>query len=1351
MAKTVSNIGNQKQNKLNLKLREDEKRRKILQKIADQKVIDEENSAEADKIMAFQEKQEAIAKEVGAITGQYPDISGNITAESLERGRGQYTDPTEGRYNQFLGYDENGDIKVSPRDSTQAQENMDYNLNQQQALGAVVRPADYNLRGLDPALIRQMSAMNLSPGLADGTADAMVDPDEDMYASYPQMAQFAQGMTGETAADRDQYIDGLIEDGYLPIGEQGGVVKKLKERTAIAGTLSKEDALMYNSVYEYILKSTGDKKTAKNRADWWANKQKEKPGSFPAFLDKNQFTPVRSQEAKSVINDFYDNSNKLQTTFMNFSDPNSQQGGNPQVAKAFDDWMGEENAMYRPELMLSMLLAYYRAMEEASWADHSQQEYKEQAEYEIVKGKKRSDLWRKDRNRNKVTPQRQVLEQRIGDYIEEVTRTKFKTPQQKSMMGQLLLTAVTQSNFENHDFTLGQVRQSGMAEQIRRYKDKDGVLYLEEGYSFDDSLRTFLADSKGIRDLLQPNYRNHVRVTALRSKRDVTAPVKGAKVSGISPVRTNEQNIVEEMGYQLDPAMMNIFNATYNDESWHKYWNYQVKFKPQHWHILSQENAWIIQQAADGKTFYLDSKYRNSGRKGTQRLLMADMKPTRAFTISATHSDTIPLGKIGKKRTEEEDLLMIALSMMLGFDDKVFTFMKNGMEELFDGVSKPALEARAIGRYFNQLGEGKQPSGIAEKIDSSRVEAFGLPEGLDTVQALRTLDSYLSAKENNQNVFLTKFITAVDASQSGQSIQAFQMGNIATAMRGGLNTPWWMPRGKSSNIKSRLDLEKLYEATVGNTQEILDGLMMDNTNPDLSAFVRIMFGGSPSDVGALAEQGNIWKDAKKFAKRAVQGASYGQGADGAKQSVMTEILEWAEDNWDPKQMENRIMALETEFGVYSKEEIALAKEDGKPLKRVVTLDEFGAINFQGRAKKQLEVYADTFVQGMVKADPKILDYSKKMRKVFKTYIQLADFAKQSGISFDAPSFTYMEPVDISEGASYDTDRPHKPYAPGLKTSMLDTIIPEEWTILKMGGVTDSAGNPIEVYYEGGTQQPDLQSEVNALARNSEERSSGVTRFPVISIHGLDDLILSMAVTELKRVADSEAKKALNKEGIKKPTEEQIKLKSNFGFYMSVWDAGRVSPLMIQKFTDAYNKAFIQVMRQNRFFEMLYNQFNDFLSNPKVMKAMAAAKIGDDPELAGDVISIDNLMDEIRSDINDIESGGKFGEKSPTRDRNTLMGQTTLDRWADTLGWENAYIPSETANKRKKKANKYARENYMDIGDGQSTNKELRAMNKRPDGTETVIANSDAAVIPSDDNNATSLADIERIIRENPIY
>ena len=1278
MAK-FSNIGSQKQRSLNTKIGKDEQRRAVLQKLADDAAANAETEAEAAKIVQFQKDQRRKAEEAGAITGQYPDLSPYVTGEAILPGKRRNTEATAGNISQFIGYDDNGDIIISPRDSTQAQQNMDYRTNQMQQLGATIRPPDYNLKGLDPELIRRMGAMGLSPGLgADGTGTGTYDEEGDMYAAYPQLSQFAEGMA-LPADEQKGYIEGLIAEGYLPVSEVGGIPRKLQKRQSVSGELNEEDQNTYDLVYKHYLERTGSETIATNRANYWRNKQKQESESFPAFMDRGQYIPLTAQEATTVVSDLYGNANKLQNMLMNFA------ASNPRVAQTFDKWVGEPNAMHSPQLNLALLLAYYRAMEEASWADFSDEEKVTHEKYAQVKGERHPNLWRRDRNRNARTPQRKVLEESIGDYIEEVTRTNFGSTQSKSQIGQLLLEAVAQTDFEAHDIWAGAPAPAGMSlttNKVERYieKGKDQKMYKVEGYSTDRALSRFLADSKGIRDLLQPNFRNHVRVNEIKQERGLDEEVQGSKVSGISPIRTNEQNITENMGMQLDPAMINIFDQLYNNKDWHEYWNHNVKFKPQHWHIISQENAWIIQNAKDNKTFYLDSKYRNSGRKGTQRLLMADMKPMRAMTISATHSDNIILSKKGKKRTAEEDLLMVSLSMMLGYDDKVFSYMERGMKDLFEGKNARAKEARAIGRYFNELGEQKQPSDPT--MNAKRLDDSGfIVEGLDSIQALRTLDSYLSAKENGQNVFQTKFITAVDAAQSGQSIQAFQMGDILTAMRGGLNTPDWMPRStKARKAGNRLDLEKLYEATVGNTRQILDGQTQEDAG--LDKFIRIIFGAP--EGGAISAQGGVWAQAKAFAKRAVQGASYGQGQEGAILSVMEELTEWTEDNWTAQEATDRIAALEAEFGFYNKKDL----KDGKARERVVSINENGGISFRGEAQKQLRKYADAFVIGMNKADPDILKYSQEMRNVFKTYVKLADFASQQGIAFDAPQFTYNEPA----GTAYHQMYGGTPYVPGLRTSMLDKVIPEEWATMTMGELMDANGNPIQVFYEKGQSKPDLQTEVDAMARDAEEQSTGVTRFPVITIHGLDDLILSMAVTELKKMSAAEASKTGKPDA--------------FQFYLSVWDSGRISPLMIQKFTDAYNKAFLKVMQENRFFKMLLNQFETYLGKAEVRKAMGTIKLDKNHPLYSDVTDIEGKIDRLRTLIAKIESGGKKGITSPTRDSKTLKGQNTLNDWAEQLGWNNTYIPSKDSQKAKAKAMKKGRDDYVPVEPGLRSTEEL---------------------------------------------
>ena len=116
--------------------------------------------------------------------------------------------------------------------------------------------------------------------------------------------------------------------------------------------------------------------------------------------------------------------------------------------------------------------------------------------------------------------------------------------------------------------------------------------------------------------------------------------------------------------------------------------------------------------------------------------------------------------------------------------------------------------------------------------------------------------------------------------------------------------------------------------------------------------------------------------------------------------------------------------------------------------------------------------------------------------------------------------------------------------------------------------------------------------------------------------------------------------------------------------------------------------------------MLNEQFNDFLTKPDVVAAINKVKqgVGSD-NLKADVIAIESSMKKLESLIAKIESGGKEGMASNTGKAKTLMGQNTLDMWADDLGWENAYIPSKDSSNAKAKARKISAAKYVPITPG----------------------------------------------------
>jgi hypothetical protein len=198
-----------------------------------------------------------------------------------------------------------------------------------------------------------------------------------------------------------------------------------------------------------------------------------------------------------------------------------------------------------------------------------------------------------------------------------------------------------------------------------------------------------------------------------------------------------------------------------------------------------------------------------------------------------------------------------------------------------------------------------------------------------------------------------------------------------------------------------------------------------------------------------------------------------------------------------------------------------------------------------------------------------------MRRAFKTYVRFADFAQKDKVfaiqekrspyipDFKAPEMIYKEPQDLDSIYT-------KPWVDSMVTSMLDNHIPQRWKKLN---VLDS-----DIFYQTGAVEPNLAREVTALDYDNEQgiRSKAVSRMPVISIHGLDDLIQAITVNELYR--------KYGPNGTVDP--------GTFNFFVSVWDAGLIQPHMRTRYMEEYNKAFREVMKNNRFFSQLTKGWED---------------------------------------------------------------------------------------------------------------------------------------------------------------
>ena len=271
----------------------------------------------------------------------------------------------------------------------------------------------------------------------------------------------------------------------------------------------------------------------------------------------------------------------------------------------------------------------------------------------------------------------------------------------------------------------------------------------------------------------------------------------------------------------------------------------------------------------------------------------------------------------------------------------------------------------------------------------------------------------------------------------------------------------------------------------------------------------------------------------------------------------------------------------------------LDKGMGSPILQVKLDREAGKIIFNKdtEALSKLEKLAGMIVNGMNKADSRILEYSKIMGDIFDSYISLGLMFRDNGRLNDviAPHMTVIEPLDPNNiyGGKWGK---------GVTVPMMGNVYPKEnLKVMPTGGV-NNMGIPWEglnVYSSAGSQEVDWASEA-ALREDPEAwekgfRSFGYTRFPVVSIHVLDDLIISMAIVSMKK-----------KFGDKMPP------------IQSVWDAGRMPVQMREEFAIQYNKAEMEVMKHNRFFDQISKGLQDSLqkiTSDKKLRESIEAKQG----------------------------------------------------------------------------------------------------------------------------------------------
>jgi len=907
---------------------------------------------------------------------------------------------------------------------------------------------------------------------------------------------------------------------------------------------------------------------------------------------RNSYDVATHQDVDSVMKKMWSDTRELQGFLMQ----GFQKGDadSEKLIDVFSRYAGSIDALQNEQFYFGLVLAYYRALQEARFADHSVEQKSKFTRYSEERGNLNEttnewetypvdpELYTSEGGRRAESPRKKVLYERMGDYIEAVTRAEFDSAVDKQIVGNAVLGLIeANGNIKSHTgalrgynpeqgFDVFRAEEQDLSNINDQFEliDNGKVWKLVEDIQIDKGLSEFLALSQGVRDLLQPNFRKHVRVVpkSEQDARNIYATLVGKRSSGTSPIRQNYKEITESFPMMLNPLGVNLMRSLYTlseqDNNMADYLNYGLSIKPEQFQMILQEDEWIRQNSPDGKTWYQDIKDRSSGRQGHATNMMSDMKPMRALTIPRFASFIFKT-PTGKKLNEDEKTFLYTVMGLTGYADHVPEAIDRKIEQIMNDGNHPW---RRLGAALNMVahegvlppkegveGLGNNPAYITVKMleDSKAVK-----EGLHSLEALRALDNYLKAKENPQmNEFSTKLIGEIDAAQSGPTIQASMIGNWHGLYAGGLpmSEVWWKKRKEDNRADSRFALPKLYQATSKTAQEKIEGIIKADNDKDFIQLVKFLFADDNHDLSEL------WERSVGFAKTGLVGASYGQGKAGSVISITEEIKKHFEETLSPKETNDLIQRMN--------------KSDA--FRGQISIDEYSyRLVFSKNAYKQLNALAKIYTDSMYESDNNVYEYAKNMREAFKISVLFADFAQKDRlyaaqeqrspyVNFKPPQMIYKEPQDLDSVYT-------KPWVDGMTKSMLDEHVPDEWKSI----------NVLEtnIPYQAGVPQPNVAREVTALDFDNDEgiRSKAISRMPVISIHGLDDLIQSITVNELWRKYGPEGTVQANK----------------MNYFVSVWDAGLIEPQMRKHYMEEYNKAFAAVMKNNKFFSQLTRGWED---------------------------------------------------------------------------------------------------------------------------------------------------------------
>ena len=883
-----------------------------------------------------------------------------------------------------------------------------------------------------------------------------------------------------------------------------------------------------------------------------------------------------------------------------------------ELGKIFEKEFGV-GAATNPSVAGIVTAAYYSALNESRFAKYSQEDIQNQEKYrDDNDGRNDPDLWSTNEyGKEAQTPMLRVLTEAIGSSMESVGTFKFSSPEVRNLMGDVVRktfsnlgsgVSLTSNKTQYMGEDTGPRMKTFSLEEINN-GDATGFSPVR-GISFEKTMgKKQLGEIMGIINALQPGKRKNAHYSPppeiALDKRD---PQAATSIRGKSSVRNSFLNIVQSMPNKLDPYTMNILaSLIYKGPQWNHIVAKILKIEEAQVNIMLQQYTDVKN---NGGIFYQNYMQQASGRHAAEALAgMQNLNGQRVATIPPTPELMALSKETNPDKYSKAEADFVAASMtQLGY---------NNWGDKLQGNDN--LRYSSILRRFKQLLDPKHPiRAFQEKMlayeQALRGEKGALPEtfgidytdGLefltdkDSLQALWSLNEFLKAKEAGKNEFLDPYVTGIDSQQNGLFGIGVNMGDIASTKSGGART-----KGSNSDFfkdeTGLLENDKTYMTTLGMARSLF--LSKIREDKSLSDFSELFF----INANPEKELDNLFQ--KEFSKKVVVGGQYGEKGFSSARSMRTGFLEWLEKIDNPVseiKVRDDVMASINEWGgvggadvnYFNRKSTQSNIDDPVPIiyfKRNPNDNRAtNKIQITGAAFKEMNKIAEIFNFAMHKAAPVIADYTSKMSDIYTTMVELAGYSQDNELDLiNGVELTILEPdVTDSNKSIYNNNGYANDWKPGLRINLLDSMVEDKWVSYPLQGwiinnetnlIDDAAWEDRKVWLRtpSNSYDRDLKQEREALDFNNpiRPRSAGITRFPVASLHVLDDLAMAITVHELKR-----------------------KYGNEFDWFNSVWDEGKVRKQFRERFADEYNKAWMAVLISNNYFKNMSKAFKTAFDN-----------------------------------------------------------------------------------------------------------------------------------------------------------